>query len=332
MDARTSEILEIRSTYPSMLATHPIIQARAVLPTPAIREVTSLVISKARRNRFSLAFWAPPMCGKSSCVSYLRRILPAHFTDCAIVRYEPSSKVTVAEGTLIEDLLSSINYAPRIQRSLAAKRDQLLRALYAMSIKGRHLFLLIDEAQNLLGKELGWLKRVVNWLIDADIHVTVVLFGQSQLQSLHQRILPKNPDLVIRFMSELIEFRNITSVDDLRVTLDCCDLDSEYPPGSGWSYTKYLWPEAYAHGFRLADCADAMLLAFREASPDYTGREGLGMQWVAEVLALVAEDALLSDGPKFRIRRKLWNDLVEASRYKYRPLPTFADKTGSQRS
>jgi len=183
--------------------------AAAVLPTAPVKEVARLVFDRAQRFRSSIAFWAHPLCGKSSCIYALEKLAPAQFPGSAFVVYEPSSKEVAAEGALIEDLLSIIDYEPRVHRSLAGKRDQLLRALYAMSVSGRHLFLVIDEAQNLHVKDLGWLKRVVNWLNVHEIKVTVVLFGQSQLCTMHQRFMAEMPDLTIRFMAELIEFRSL---------------------------------------------------------------------------------------------------------------------------
>lgn len=320
----------IRASYSAVLKNHPIILAKAVLPSPPIREVTQLVVSRARRNRRSLAFWAHPLAGKSSCIAALRNILPSHFRGCAIVLYEPSSKDTIAEGTLIEDILSSIDYAPKIQRTLAGKRDQLLRSLFVMASEGRHLFLIIDEAQNLMAKELGWLKRIVNWLIARQLKVTVVLFGQSELKSLHTTMQTAHSDLVARFMSEFIEFRNLESAEDLRVTLAACDELSEFPLGSGWSYTEYLWPEAFASGFRLADCADVLFEEFRALAGSENTGEGIGIQWISEVLALVGEVAAKSDGPKFSIGKEAWAAAIRESGF-LRRVPIASSQSAPEK-
>ena len=188
MDTHES-IAAIQATYPSLRERHPLLMASAVLPTAPVKEVARLVFDRAQRFRSSIAFWAHPLCGKSSCIYALRKLAPVQYPGSAFVIYEPSSKDAAAEGALIEDLLSVIDYEPRVLRSLAGKRDQLMRALYALSVAGRHLFLVVDEAQNLHAKDLGWLKRIVNWLNTHEVKVTVVLFGQSQLCTMHQQFI-----------------------------------------------------------------------------------------------------------------------------------------------
>ncbi|MBN6150171.1 ATP-binding protein [Xanthomonas sp. AmX2] len=317
-------IATIRATYASLRDKHPLLMAAAVLPTAPVKEVARLVFDRAQRFRSSIAFWAHPLCGKSSCIYALQKLAPIQYPGSAFVIYEPSSKEVAAEGALIEDLLSIIDFEPRVLRSLAGKRDQLLRALYAMSISGRHLFLVIDEAQNLHVKDLGWLKRVVNWLNTREIKVTVVLFGQSQLCTMHQRFMAEMPDLTIRFMAELIEFRSLQDAADLRMVLKSCDDETEYPRGSGWSYTQYLWPTAHANGFRLANCATDMYNAFRAQSAGTVDHEGISMQWVAEALMLVGQDGESCDVEGLKIPRETWERAIVDSGYRSRTPSALA--------
>lgn len=316
-------VAAIRASYPDLLAGHPLLGANAVLATPAVREAVTLVFDKARRARSSVAFWAHPLSGKSSCIAALRKLAPTQFPNCGFIVYEPSSKEVPAEGALIEDLLSEIGYEGRIDRSLTGKRNQLERALYSLAVAGRHIFLVVDEAQNLHAKELGWLKRLVNWIAVRHIKVTVVLFGQSQLCAMHDRLKVQMPDLSERFMSRLNEFRSLQDVSDIRVCLHCCDDETEYPVGSGWSYTQYLWPSAYAQGFRLARCANELFEAFRARSGGAIDREGVSMQWIAEALMLVGLDAEASDAEDFVLRRRDWERAIDDTDYGNRNPPTL---------
>ncbi|MBN8769012.1 MAG: ATP-binding protein [Stenotrophomonas nitritireducens] len=320
---RQDAVAEIRATYADLLADHPLLRANAVLATPSVREAATLVFDKARRARSSVAFWAHPLSGKSSCIAALRKLAPTQFPQCGFIVYEPSSKEVPAEGALIEDLLSEIEYETRIERTLTGKRNQLERALYSMAIAGKHLFFVIDEAQNLHAKELGWLKRLVNWLAVRDIRVTVVLFGQSQLCAIHDRLKVQMPDLSERFMSRLNEFRSLQDASDIRVCLRCCDEETEYPAGSGWSYTQYLWPRAFEHGFRLARCANDLYDAFRARSGGTIDREGVSMQWVAEALMLVGLEAEASDADEFAISKNVWERAIEDSDYGVRTPPVM---------
>ncbi|WP_164170979.1 ATP-binding protein [Stenotrophomonas maltophilia] len=317
-------IAEIQATYPSLRDRHPLLMAAAILPTAPVKEVARLVFDRAQRFRSSIAFWAHPLCGKSSCISALEKLAPTQYPGAAFVIYEPSSKDVAAEGALIEDMLSAIDFEPRALRSLAGKRDQLLRALYAMSVAGRHLFLVIDEAQNLHVKDLGWLKRMVNWLNTHEVKVTVVLFGQSQLCTMHQRFMAEMPDLTIRFMAELVEFRSLQDAADLHVVLKSCDDETEYPRGSGWSYTQYLWPNAHANGFRLARSATDLYDAFRSQSGGAVDQEGISMQWVAEALMLVGQDSEGSDAEGMNISREVWERAIVDSGYRSRTPAVLA--------
>ncbi|PTT62577.1 ATP-binding protein [Stenotrophomonas sp. HMWF003] len=322
----------IRATYPDLLADHPLLRANAILATPAVREAATLIFDKARRSRSSVAFWAHPLSGKSSCIAALRKLAPVQFPSCGFIVYEPSSKEVPAEGALIEDLLSEIGYEGRIDRTLTGKRNQLERALYSLAIAGRRIFLVIDEAQNLHAKELGWLKRLVNWLTVRDIKVTVVLFGQSQLCAMHDRLKVQMPDFSERFMSRLNEFRSLQDASDIRVCLRCCDEEAQYPAGSGWSYTQYLWPRAYAQGFRLAKCADEMFEAFRARSGGVIDREGVSMQWIAEALMLVGLDAETSDTDDLVLTRSDWERAIEDTDYGARSPPAFVSAARRRRA
>ncbi|MEK3915683.1 hypothetical protein [Paenibacillus sp. FSL H7-0331] len=65
-----------------------------------------------------------------------------------------------------------------------------------------------------------------------------------------------NADQIVEhFMTMEHKFFGIRSEEDIQTLLTCyVDPDkSEYPAGSGWSFTRYYFPEAYATGSRLAD-------------------------------------------------------------------------------
>jgi len=239
----TAEMHRLLSTRDSQWDNHPIIEASAVLPTPPISWAQALVKSCGRRHRSSLAFWAHPMTGKSACIRSLEKMLPIWYPGCGVLIYEGKVKSSaVAEGAFLEDILKTLNYEPKIQHSLAAKRDQVKNALYALSAVGRHLFVLIDEAQELKEQELCWLKEALNWInLKQKFKVAVILFGQQELLDLQRDLIGKGrSDLHIRYTSRLMEFETIRKSADLAPPFNACDVGSEYPVGTGWSYTRFL--------------------------------------------------------------------------------------------
>lgn len=300
---------------------HPIILARAVLPTPAVASTIAIVLKAARTQRNSCAFWAHPLSGKSSCVRSLESVLAQQFPGCGVFIYETKRKRVCAEGALLEDILSTMNYEPKLQRSLSGKRDQTTRALYAFAAPRGHLFIIVDEAQDLHEEELCWLKNIINWLVGRDCQVTVVLFGQQELLTLRDGLLAKGrSDLYFRYMSEMYEFENVRNADDLAVIFLACDEKSEFPRDSGCSYTRFLWPQAFDHGVRLRAHALTAWKAFASASLNTRCEQGVSINWVAKVLAELAWMTKDDDRAGFDIGASMWSTAIALAGYRDEPF------------
>lgn len=317
-DEKTTSYLVLRN---DLWGDHPIIAARAVLPTPAVVSTVAIVCRTARLQRGSCAFWAHPMSGKTSCVRSLEQVLAQQFPGCGVFVYEAKKKAVCAEGPFLEDILSTMNYQVKLQRSLSGKRDQALRALYAYAAPRGHLFFIVDEAQDINELELCWLKAIINWLVRRDCRVTVVMFGQQELLALRRTLMTKaRSDLDVRYTSELYEFENIRNADDLSITFAACDENSEFPASSGCSYSRFLWPQAFAHGFRLAAQAKTAWKAFVKASPNTRCKQGICMRWIALVLAELAHATKDEDRATFGVDEAMWTAAIAASGYVDRPF------------
>ena len=296
---------------------HPILAANAILPTRPLANSLSLVIRGGSRHRTSQAFWADPLSGKSSCLAALIRFLPEHFPGCGVFLYEAKHMASVpAEGSFLEDLLGELEFEPKVARSLAGKREQVFRALYALSAQARHLFLLVDEAQELFELELRWLKSLINRLSSHHIRVTVVLFGQRELRQLRDDLVARGrSDIYVRFMERLYHFENLTTSKDLVTIFSAIDERSEFPDKSGISYTEFIWPCAFANGFRLEPEAKRAWEAFVALSPKGRMPDGLGIRWLAEALACAAENLRERDAPDFVMTTDDWVKAIVATEY-----------------
>jgi hypothetical protein len=229
----------------------------------------------------------------------------------------------VAEGSFIGDMLHSLEYCGKIQHTLADKRDQLRRALFALGAERRHVIILLDEAQELAEPELRWLKEQGNWLVEHGFRVTTVLFGQEELIDLRDYVFSSGrSDLGIRFFQNLFEFEQIQRYQNLVPLLNGCDEGSEYPEGSGWSYTYFLWPEAYSNGFRLKDQASTFWQAFARVSPLAKGEHGVSMVFVAATLSHFADATRDRDAPHFRPTIEDWIAAVTQTGYAQRTPPS----------
>jgi hypothetical protein len=295
---------------------HPIIAAKATLPTGPMGAAIPLVIEQGRRQRGCVAFWAHPFTGKSSCIRALEAALIERFPGCGIALHEAKSNTVIAEGTFIADILHTLEYEGKIQYSLAEKREQIRRAFFALGAERRHVIFIIDEAQELAEQEFRWLKEQGNWLTKKGYKVTVVLFGQQELITVKNELITTGrSDLAGRFFAHMFEYEPIKRFQDLECFLAACDEKSEYPEGSGWCYTRFLWPRAYDAGFRLLKQAEAFFKAFASISPLQTGEQGIGMNYIAESLACLADMTRERDTDHFEPTVDDWKAAVDRAGY-----------------
>lgn len=250
------DIEEIIALRDQVWDEHPIITERAILPTPALNDVLGRVWDLGRKGRGSIAFYADPLSGKSFCAEALVAEMKRMKPGSGVLIFEVVEDKNQAEGRLLSEVLNQIDYAPKISRDLAGKRTQVHRALLALSGEARHLFLIFDEAQELSGEEFAWLKSVINRLVRNHVKVTVVLFGQIELKERRTVLRKARSDLEKRFMSTLNELKGLRGVNELKVPLEAIDDHSQYPFGTGLTYTQLLLPKFYAAGGRLQRHAD----------------------------------------------------------------------------
>lgn len=327
---------------------HPIVAAKAKLPTPAVLTTIAIIEQAGRRQRESVAFWAHPVTGKTFCIEVLKAELPVSFTGAGVFVYEvkpndreddktPRQRQTMSarESLLLRDLLEEMEYEARIQHTLPGKRRQVRKALLGIAGPGRHLFFILDEAQGLGEQELQVLKSIINWLSRNEIRVTTILFGQVELVEQRDRILTQyRSDLDIRFTKSLYEFCAIKSGFDLYTTFEACDTPaSEFPVGSHLCYTQFLFPLAFAVGFRMASLAEPMWAAFIRVSPFRKGESGIAMEYVASALSELVAALRNADSHEFSIGEAELEAAVRASGYARRkPVrkPTNSSKKVTQ--
>ncbi|MGN6482388.1 ATP-binding protein, partial [Luteibacter sp.] len=296
---------------------------------------------QGHRQRSTLAYWAHPRTWKSSCIEALELIVPKQFPGAGILVHAAKRDTVVAEGSFIGDILLAMGYEAKLKRGLPERRDQLRRALFALGAGSSQLFLVIDEAQNLAAIQLEWLKEYINWLIKRRYKVTVILFGQQELTCKRDELIEVGrTDLHARFTENLMEFEGVTCGEDLLPLLKACDSGSEFPPGSGCSYTNFLWPEAFGAGFRLESQLPAIACAFELDSGAKRIDHGVIMEYVARALAEFAETTRSRDSAAFSPEIGDWMHAVELSGYRERapfvyrrytgPVPTSRSRKADQ--
>jgi len=308
---------------------HPIVMARAKIATKPTLAAYALIKKSARRGRRSIAFYSHPLRGKTTCITVLEHLLQRDYPGCGIYEYRASSKdgidkpkdgrrvvkAFISKGGFFESLLHALGEDLKLENSVEGKKDQFCRALYARSVATQRLFFFIDEAQALVAAELGWLKDVINYLVGAGIFVTMILFGQDELRDQFESLKSNlRSDLLERFLRDIYEFEGIANEEELSHFLCACDKVSEYPMGSGITYTQFLWPQAYADGLRLSDFAHDFWEALIDSLLLTSQSKGVGMKEVAEALAEMADLTKDKDAPSFRPDKRLWDSAVRRSK------------------
>lgn len=307
---------------------HPLVMANAHVSTIPLLEAYKQIKKRARRSRASVAFWAHPLTGKSFAIDVMEELLARDYPRCAVVKYEATSKsknrdqtikneqvwVPTSVGGFLDSILDATAFEAKRQRSIAGKRTQVKRTLYAMAADSGRLFFIVDEAQELIEAEFCWLKEIINFLVGRNITVTVVLFGQMELKNRCALLKDHGrSDLHARFTQCLFEFMGITKVGELGSFLKECDEHSEYPEGSGLTYTQFLWPLAFDAGFRLEKCKEHLWKAITTIAPIGRARQGIQMHWIAQAIAEFIQLTQKRDAPNFESSESLWRRAVRAT-------------------
>ncbi|MDG2538729.1 hypothetical protein P5Y53_13725 [Dyella jiangningensis] len=293
---------------------HPIIMECAILPTRTVKDAVARTMLASRKARASISFWADPLTGKSSCIQAIVKAVLNKYPGAGILSLESVEDTNQAEGRLLTSILTSINFAHRVDRELAGKRDQVKRSLIAMSGPERRIFIIIDEAQEITDDEYGWLKAVINGLCTSGIKVCTILFGQRELVTRKAELKANGrSDLYERFLKGLMEFRGVRAQADMDAICDALDCHSEYPAGSGWTYTRFLFPRAYDSGFRFKSLSAMVWEKIKEHVPSTMLKKGLPMDVVAALIANLCLECRHVDAPSFVPTEPMINKALRAA-------------------
>jgi hypothetical protein len=247
---------------------HPIQTTRYLLFTPSIEALLNEVCQWIENRVPGGMVYGKPRIGKTRAIKYLRLLLIQKFSDTLpIITLSCNDYTVPREGAFFQDLLRVAGHAVWKGGNAAAKRHRLNEFLIQKIELSGHdrLILFVDEAQKLHEQHYKWLIDLHNELDRHGLVLIVVLVGQEEL--LHQFStfqLTKKTQIIGRFMSHQFRFRGLKSAHEMRTCLRNYDVNSEYPPGSSFAFTRYYFPAAFESGLRLEKYASVLWEAFRE--------------------------------------------------------------------
>jgi len=301
--------------------THQLVQDKYLLPTNEIMNLYKKVAEWIEDRASGAIIYGLQRRGKTEAIKYVRDKLKEQYNDELPVVFVPAKhKFTANEEVFYELLLLWSGHHFPFAGKKNHKFDRLAKFLLdkGESSKFKQVVLFIDEAQALLEAHYKWLIDIYNYLNEYKVKLIVILVGQQQLKGNKNLYVEDGAyHIVGRFMIKEHQLSGVKSVDDLRVCLKGYD-NHEYPQGSGWSFTRYYYPEAYAAGERLAKCASTLFEAFATVRQEngLGGKMEIGMQDLTSTIkyALVKYGAD-SREKKYWIDLDIWIECVRRSGY-----------------
>jgi hypothetical protein len=124
-------------------------------------------------------------------------------------------------------------------------------------------------------------------------------------------------------MIHLHEFTGLRNANDFKYCLNGYDTESEYPEGTGWSFTQYFFPTGFEAGWRLASEAKKLWDAFQQvrAEAQLPGKTEIPMQYFSRTIEHALRHYTTTECGTPTISLNQWKDAIcdsgycDASRY-----------------
>ncbi len=304
--------------------THKLVQDKYLVPTNEIKKLYKKIDEWIEDRSPGGIVYGRQRRGKTQAVTYIREKLMTEYNGELPIFFVPAKhKFTANEEVFYELLLQWVGHQFPFAGKKSQKFDRLAMFLLekGQSSKFKQIVMFIDEAQALLEAHYKWLIDLYNYLHEYQVKLIVLLVGQPELKGNKDSYVADGTHHIVgRFMLKEHELFGAKNVADLQVCLKGYDT-IEYPEGSGWSYTRYYYPEAYAAGKRLEECATDLYEAFAIVRQEngLGGNMEIGMQDLTSTIkyALVKYGAESKDKKKknYWIDLNTWVECVKKSGY-----------------
>lgn len=252
---------------------HPVEQDDYVLATKPVIELELQIKEWVKHKVRGAVIYGRPRLGKTRAIRHLRGNIKQLFgKEIAnfLLNCGEEDFGTSTDRSFFTDFLVDVNYGLPSAGNANDKRRRLIDFMMSEALRAgdRRIFLFIDEAQNLSSRQLGHIIHIFNILEDRGFRLYTFQYGQAQLLHRKSALRHANKDqMVARLMATEYQFHGIRDKEDVRYALSRYDdpSSSEYPEGSGQSYTEYFFPTAYAKGWRLSRLTDLIYDGFQQA-------------------------------------------------------------------
>ncbi|BCG04453.1 hypothetical protein PPGU19_090210 (plasmid) [Paraburkholderia sp. PGU19] len=300
---------------------HPIVTRDYSLFTIAIHDMVERISMWLDDQIDGATIFGPSRFGKSSAVDHwLQRLLSErHGGHVPLVIWSHTdSGSAAAVGRFYAHLLEASGHRlAQSRRSPLERQTMLVERWIELAAQGggRFLVLVIDEAQGMSQREWIWLVELHSLLEKQRIRLSV--FSIASLQFFDEPIgmaLAGGAHVAARFMLAAEPFHGVRHVSELAYVMRGYDEGSEWPAGSGCSFTAGLAPLQWADGFRMADHAETLMRAMEDSLPPrYAGPADFPMKTVAQACRHVLLRVAGGVDIDVAISADAWRSAVDAS-------------------
>lgn len=244
-----------------LLSQHPVVTGEYTVPTPMLIQAHEESRDRVWSRRTGVVFYGVTRTGKTTCAESVRDYLQEEFPSIFITMASGRRTLRPKEGHMARLILEGSGHV------LSGRSDPalLLRNLIldiqtnVANLGGKQYVLMLDEVNLCNEFDLTSLLEIHNLLAMKGITMTTISFGQPEVLSLINSLRATEQEQIIaRFFRKPIPFIGCANEETLKDFLDKLDGRTEWPEGSGWTYTYFFFPEAYEAGFRMSNFASAI--------------------------------------------------------------------------
>lgn len=299
---------------------HPVARKEYSLFTASIESTIESVGAWIDQRAKGGAIFGPSQYGKSNGLANwlqvelqrrLRGEVPLIFWS-----YEPSGSAAQMHNKLRR--AASGGHPLRLKRDAMSDLVEKL-IVHAHRSDAKYTMIIIDEAQAMTEREWIWLVQLHSRVELEGIQLAVVpvislQFNQRPFELAHTG----SAHASARFLLYEHQFHGIRNVEELRAVLLGYDEDSEWPTGSGTSYTAGIARRPFEAGLRLSDYAAQLWTALFHNLPNgYKGPHDYPMQSVT----LAARNVLMrlagsNAAWEKCVTQEAWNEAVAMTGHK----------------
>lgn len=298
---------------------HPMLDDGYIIETAQVQEFVDICYDFAAARKSGLYVVGSFRMGKSKAVERAVAELTQRFPFFAVQNFSAERKPSEQKAQFCKAILESWNYPVQDRQSTDRLLERYLMTC-AVHRGGRVVVLFIDEAQMLTVAHYRYLLEIWNALRQHGFVLVTILVGQESLDDLkHLTTALDHGAVDARFFVKRYSIDGIATERQLHNYMAAYDSALEYPPSSGWTYTRFFLQKAVDAGFRLADGSAALFEVLRDSSPSRKARRanavsaGFRLDLVTGAIHSFLLDAMKDDQAHFTSSTEHWEEALLAA-------------------